>query len=479
MLACLDGLQDRLERPGVGDRLDIAGQFDLKAGQLALERIQACCDRCGGLLQLGATLDELARAGAQRMIAAALQLEVEAYVTRLSVARDEAGHALVVRNGTARPRPVTTGVGPVTIVAPRVNDRRVVAGVRQKFTSAILPPYVRRSPRVESVLPLLYLHGLSSGDFREALPALLGPEAAGLSSSAILRLTKAWTAEYEAFRHRDLADRDYIYLWADGVHFTIRLEEERLCTLVVIGVRPDGTKEVVALEDGYRESAESWRTLLRDLKRRGLRAPVLAIGDGALGFWRPCATSGGTAEQRCWVHRIANVLDKLPRSLQPRAKQALHEIMYAETRAAAERELTRFTQAYGRKYPKAVASLTVDQDRLLAYFDYPADHWKHPRTTNPIESTFATVRLREGVTKGAGSRTAGLVMAFKLLLVAEGHWRRIDAAELVPLVRAGVRFEDGIQSEPQKTRKKAPPDLAQSTTLDNSSQYRGGLRRSQ
>ena len=405
---------------------------------------------------VGATLDDLARAGAQRMIAAALQIEVEDYVARFRDERDAMGHALVVRNGTARPRPVTTGVGPLTIAAPRVNDRRVVDGGRQKFTSAILPPYVRRSPRVESVLPLLYLHGLSSGDFREALPALLGPDAAGLSSSAILRLTKAWTAEYEAFRRRDLADRDYVYLWADGVHFSIRLEEDRLCTLVLIGVRPDGTKEVVALEDGYRESAESWRTLLRDLKRRGLRAPVLAVGDGALGFWAAVRDVWPeTAEQRCWVHRIANVLDKLPKSLQPRAKQALHEIMYAETRAAAEREIARFGAAYGAKYPKAVASLTLDQDRLLTHFDYPAEHWKHLRTTNPIESTFATVRLREGVTKGAGSRTAGLTMAFKLLQVAEGHWRRIDAAELVPLVRAGVRFEDGVQIEPQKKRKKA------------------------
>jgi transposase-like protein len=402
------------------------------------------------------TLDDLARVGAQRMIVAAVQLEVDEYVTRFRGARDGTGHALIVRNGTARPRPVTTGVGPLTIAAPRVNDRRVVAGVRQKFTSAILPPYIRRSPRLESVLPLLYLHGLSSGDFREALPALLGPEAAGLSSSAILRLTKTWTAEYEAFRRRDLADRDYIYLWADGVHFTIRLEEERLCTLVLIGARPDGTKEVVALEDGYRESAESWRTLLRDLKRRGLRAPVLAIGDGALGFWAAVRDVWPeTAEQRCWVHRIANVLDKLPKSLQPRAKQALHEIMYAETRAAAEREIARFVQEYGAKYPKAIASVTVDQDRLLAYFDYPAEHWKHLRTTNPIESTFATVRLREGVTKAAGSRTAGLTMAFKLLKVAEGHWRCLDAAELVPLVRAGVAFEDGVQIEPQKKRKKA------------------------
>jgi putative transposase len=405
---------------------------------------------------VGATLDELARAGAQRMIAAALQIEVDEYLARYREERDAAGHALVVRNGRARPRPVLTGVGPVTLTTPRVNDRRVVQGVRQKFMSAILPPYVRRSPRVESVLPLLYLHGLSSGDFREALPALLGPKAAGLSPSAIVRLTKAWTAEYETFRRRDLADRDYIYLWADGIHFTIRLEEERLCTLVLIGVRPDGSKEVVALEDGYRESAESWRTVLRDLKRRGLRAPVLAIGDGALGFWAAVREVWPeTAEQRCWVHRIANVLDKLPKGLQPRAKQALHEIMYAETRAAAEREITRFAQEYQAKYPKAVASLTVDQDRLLAYFNYPAEHWKHLRTTNPIESTFATVRLREDVTRGAGSRTAGLVMAFKLLQVAEGHWRRLDGAELVPLVRAGVHFEDGVQSEPQKKRKKA------------------------
>ena len=406
-----------------------------------------------------ATLDELARAGAQRMIEAALQVEVEDYLARHRAERDAAGHAVVVRNGTARPRRVTTGAGALTLAAPRVNDRRVVGGVRQKFTSAVLPPYVRRSPRVESVLPLLYLHGLSTGDFREALPALLGPEAGGLSPSAILRLTKSWTTEYEAFRRRELAARDYVYLWADGVHFTIRLEEERLCTLVLIGVRPDGTKEVVAIEDGYRESAESWRTVLRDLKRRGLRAPVLAIGDGALGFWAAVRDVWPeTAEQRCWVHRIANVLDKLPRRLQPRARQALHEIMRAETRAAAEGDITRFAQEYGAKYPKAVASLTVDQDRLLAFFDYPAEHWKHLRTTNPIESTFATVRLREGVTKGAGSRTAGLVMAFKLLLVAEGHWRRLDAPEIVPLVRAGVCFEDGVQLEPQK--KKGKKDAA-------------------
>jgi putative transposase len=401
------------------------------------------------------TLDELARLGAQRMIAAALQIEVDEYVARFHGERDPAGRAVVVRNGTARPRPVLTGVGPVAVAAPRVNDRRVIDGTRQKFTSAILPPYVRRSPRVESVLPALYLHGLSTGDFREALPALLGADAAGLSPSAITRLTHAWGAEYEAFRRRDLRDRDYVYVWADGIHFRIRLEDERLCTLVLIGARPDGTKEVIALEDGYRESAESWRSVLRDLKARGLGAPVLAVGDGALGFWAAVREVWPeTAEQRCWVHRLVNVLDKLPKGLQPRAKRALQEIMNAETRAAAEREIGRFVQEYGGKYPKAVAALTVDQGRLLAYFDYPAEHWKHLRTTNPIESTFATVRLREGVTKGAGSRTAGLVMAFKLLQVAQGHWRRLDGAALLPLVRAGVAFKDGQQVEPQPSRKR-------------------------
>jgi transposase-like protein len=335
-----------------------------------------------------------------------------------------------------------------------VNDRRVVDGQRQKFTSRIVPPYVRRSPRVESVLPLLYLHGLSTGDFREALPALLGADAAGLSPSAIQRLTTVWAAEYASFRRRPLADRDYVYLWADGIHFRIRLEEERLCTLVLIGARPDGTKEVVALEDGYRESAESWRGVLRDLKARGLAAPVLVVGDGALGFWVAVREVWPeTAEQRCWVHRLVNVLDKLPKSLQPRAKRALHEIMNAETRAAAEQGIGRFATEYSAKYPKAVAALTTDQGRLLTYFDYPAEHWKHLRTTNPIESTFATVRLREGVTKGAGSRTAGLVMAFKLLQAAQGHWRKIDSPALVPLVRAGVVFTDGLRVERQPSRR--------------------------
>jgi transposase-like protein len=307
---------------------------------------------------------------------------------------------------------------------------------------------MRRSPKVAEVLPILYLRGLSTGDFKEGLAALLGEDAAGLSPTAITRLTAAWQADYEAFQKRDLSERDYVYVWADGVHFRIRLEEDRLCALVMIGVRPDGTKELIAIEDGYRESTESWATLLRDLKRRGMRAPVLAVGDGALGFWKALRDVWPeTREQRCWVHRIANVLDKLPKRLHAKAKAALHEIMRAETRKAAQQAIARFEADYGAKYPKAVASLRRDEVELLAFFDFPAEHWQHLRTTNVIESPFATVRLRQRVTKGAGSRQKGLLMAFKLLLMAQGRWRRINAAHLIPLVRAGVQFGDGVQSE--------------------------------
>lgn len=406
-----------------------------------------------GELQAGdvsLTLDEIAREGARRMLAAALEAEVAAYLERYRDERDERGHALVVRNGRARPRKITLGSGTVEIQAPRVNDRRVVDGERQRFTSRILPPYMRRSPKVAEVLPILYLRGLSTGDFQEALPALLGEDAAGLSPSAISRLIGVWEEEYRSFRRRDLSDRDFVYVWVDGVHFRIRLEEDRLCALVMIGARPDGTKELIAIEDGYRESTESWAALLRDLKRRGMRAPVLAVGDGALGFWAAVREVWPeTREQRCWVHRLANVLDKLPKRLQGRAKEALGEIMNAESRAAAEEGIQRFAADYGAKYPKAVESLMRDQDKLLAFFDFPAEHWKHLRTTNPIERSFATVRLRQRVTKGAGSRTRGLVFAYKLLDMASQRWRRLDGAKLLPLVRAGVKFTDGIMQERQ------------------------------
>ena len=334
-----------------------------------------------------------------------------------------------------------------------MNDQRVIDGARQKFTSEILPPYLRRSRAVSEVLPVLYLRGLSTGDFQEALPILLGKDAAGLSPTNIARLTAVWEEEYHAFRQRSLAERDYVYVWVDGVHFTIRLEDERLCTLVMIGVRPDGTKELIAVEDGYRESSASWAALLRELQRRGMRAPVLAVGDGALGFWAAVRDVWpATRVQRDWCHKLANVLDQLPQGLQPKAKRALREIMYAETRAVADELIDRFATVYGAKYPKAAACLVGDRDALLTHFDLPAEHWLHVRTTNPVESPFATVRLRQRVTKGAGNRTKGLTMAFELLAMAERRWRRLNGAHLLPLVRAGVRFVDGVQVEREGSR---------------------------
>ena len=395
------------------------------------------------------SLDALAREGARRMLEQALEQEVAAYLERHRGERDEDGRALVVRNGKGKARKVTMGAGTIEIQAPRVNDKRVdEAGERQRFTSKILPPYMRRSPKVAEVLPVLYLRGLSTGDFKEALSSLLGEDAAGLSPTNIARLTNEWGTEYEAFRKRRLDDRDYVYVWADGVHFNIRLEEDRLCTLVMIGVRPDGTKELIAVEDGYRESTESWATVLRDLRDRGMRAPVVAVGDGALGFWAAVRDVWPeTKEQRCWVHRIANVLDKLPKRIQPKAKKMLHEAMNADTRADAEKEIDAFVKAFKAKHPKAVESLTREQDELLTYFDFPADHWRHLRTTNVIESPFATVRLRQRVTKGAGTRTKGLLMAFKLLDMAQLRWRRLNGAAELPAVRAGAIYVDGIRQE--------------------------------
>jgi putative transposase len=392
-------------------------------------------------------LDGIAREGARRMFLAALETEVAAYLEAHATDRDATGHAPVVRNGKGRTRNVTFGSGTIAVSAPRVNDRRVdAAGQRCKFTSRILPPYMRRSPKVAEVLPVLYLRGLSTGDFREALAALLGRDAAGLSATNIARLTNEWEAEYRAFQKRSLADRDYVYVWVDGVHFNVRLDDDRLCTLVMIGVRPDGTKELITVEDGYRESAESWKAVLRDLKGRGMRAPVVAVGDGALGFWAAVRDVWPkTRAQRDWVHKLGNILDKLPRRLQLRVKAALHEVMYAETREQAREAITRFATEYGPKYPKAVTTLEKDADALLTFFDFPSEHWKHLRTSNVIESPFATVRLRQRETKGAGSRTKGLLMAFKLLDMAQARWRRLDGAHLLPLVRAGTAFVDGVQ----------------------------------
>ena len=371
-------------------------------------------------------------------MASLLAVEITQYVEEHGAERDEHGRRLVVRNGQAQARKVTCGAGTLEVRAPRVNDKRVdAAGQRERFTSRILPPYMRRSPKVAEVLPILYLRGLSTGDFREALPVLLGDDAAGLSATNIARLTAVWDEEYRQFRQRDLADRDYVYVWVDGIHFNIRLEDDRLCTLVMIGARPNGTKELVALEDGYRESTDSWALVLRALKRQGMRAPMVAVGDGALGFWAAVREVWPeTAAQRDWFHKLGNVLDKLPKRLQPKAKRALHEIMDADTREQADEQLAAFVATYEAKYPKAAACLADDRERLFTFFTFPAEHWTHLRTTNVIESPFATVRLRQRVTKGAGSRTKGLLMAYKLLDMAQRRWRRLNSAHLLPLVRA-------------------------------------------
>jgi transposase-like protein len=390
-------------------------------------------------------IDEIVRDGARRMLATALEAEVAAYIAAHCDQRDEHGRRLVVRNGHAVPRQVLTSAGAVEVCAPRVNDKRVdeVTGQRRRFSSAILPAWCRKSPKITEVLPLLYLHGLSSKDFGPALEGFLGTDA-GLSAATITRLTVQWQDEARAFNERDLSNVDYVYVWADGIHVNIRLDEEKLCLLVLIGVRADGTKQLVALADGYRESTGSWADLLRDCKRRGMRAPVLAVGDGALGFWGALReVFPETKEQRCWFHKIANVLGALPKSAHPGAKKALAEIWNAEDRDHARRAAAAFKLAYGGKFGKAVAKVTDDLDELLRFYEYPAEHWIHLRTTNPIESTFATVRNRSKITKGPGSKAAGIAMAFKLIEAAQDRWRAVNGAHLVALVRAGATFTNG------------------------------------
>jgi transposase-like protein len=394
-------------------------------------------------------IDEIVREGARRMLAEALQAEIDAYVSQLAGERDENGRRLVVRNGYHQSREVLTSAGAVQVTVPRVNDKRTdpQTGERKRFSSAILPPWARKTPKVTEVLPLLYLHGLSSGDFVPALGQFLG-SSAGLSGPVITKLTEQWQADQRAFAARDLSQVDYVYVWADGIHVNIRLEEHKLCLLVMIGVRADGRKELIALADGYRESAESWADLLRDCARRGMRAPVLAVGDGALGFWGALREVFPEARQgRCWFHKSANVLAALPKSAHPGAKKALAEIWGAEDKDHAVAAVKAFEAAYGVKFPKAVAKITDDLDQLLAFYDYPAEHWVHLRTTNPIESTFATVRHRTKVTKGPGSRAAGLAMAFKLIESAQDHWRMVNAPHLVALVRAGATFHNGVLVE--------------------------------
>jgi putative transposase len=411
-------------------------------------------------------LDEIVRDGARQMLAAALQAEVAAYVERFVDQVDADGRRLVVRNGYHDEREVLTAAGAVSVTAPRVNDRRVDpdTGERQRFSSAILPAWARKSPQMTEVLPLLYLHGLSTSDFGPALEQFLG-SSAGLSATTITRLTSQWQDEAKAFGERDLSGTDYVYLWVDGIHLKVRLEQEKLCLLVMIGVRSDGRKELVALADGYRESTESWADLLRSCRRRGMAAPVLAVGDGALGFWKAVReVFPATREQRCWFHKQANVLAALPKSAHPGALAAIKEIYNAEDVDKAQVAIKAFEIDYGAKYPKAVAKIVDDADVLLEFYKYPAEHWIHLRTTNPIESTFATVRLRTKVTKGPGSRAAGIAMAYKLIDAAQARWRAVNAPHLVALVRAGAVFHKGTLLERPVDITPTEPDAGSTET---------------
>jgi transposase-like protein len=389
-------------------------------------------------------LTEVIRQGAQRLLMQAVEAEVAAWIGQRAHLVDEQGHRQVVRNGYAEPRTIVTGVGPVAVTMPRVHDRRP-EGEREPFTSKILPPYLRKARSVEELIPWLYLKGISTGDFNEALAALLGPNCPGLSASTVTRLKMVWEAEYKQWNERDLSDQRYVYVWADGVHFNVRLEEDRTCILVLIGATEDGCKELIAIADGYRESEQSWKSLLLDVKHRGLTVdPHLATGDGALGFWKALPqVYAKTRPQRCWVHKTVNVLDKLPKRLHGEAKDRLHQIWMASTREDAEIAFDHFIATYEAKYPKATDCLSKDRKELLTFYDFPAAHWIHLRTTNPIESMFATVRLRTAKTKGCGSRVATLTMVFKLAMSAQQRFRKLNGRELIEDVIAGIQFING------------------------------------
>jgi transposase-like protein len=391
-------------------------------------------------------LSEVLRQGAQKLLAQAIEAEVSEWIEGHAHRRDEAGHRQVVRNGSMPARTISTGVGPIEVKQPRVHDRRSPEE-REKFTSAILPPYLRKTRSIEELIPWLYLKGVSTGDFSEALAALLGPDAPGLSASTVTRLKGIWEAEYQGWSQRSLEGKQYVYVWADGVYFNIRLEEDRQCILVLMGATADGKKELIAIADGFRESEQSWKALLLDCRARGLvMAPTLAVGDGALGFWKAVRQIWPlTREQRCWVHKTANVLDKLPRSQQPHAKEMLHAVWQAGTRQEAEKAFDLFLATYEAKYPKATECLGKDRVELLIFYDFPAEHWLHLRTTNPIESTFSTVRLRTAKTKGSGTRQACLTMVFKLMESASNHWRMLNGSMLLRDVIAGVVYVDGVK----------------------------------
>jgi putative transposase len=393
-------------------------------------------------------LTSILRDGAQQLLMQAVAAEVAEWIDARRHVLNEQGHQQVVRNGHLPERTLVTGVGPVQVKQPRVLDRRP-ADEAESFSSKILPPYLRKTKSIEELIPWLYLKGISTGDFSEALAALVGPEAKGLSASTITRLKEVWQGEFQEWTKRSLKGKEYVYVWADGVHFNIRLEEDRQCILVLMGATADGRKELIAIADGYRESEQSWTALLLDAKARGLAIdPKLATGDGALGFWKAIGqVYPMTREQRCWVHKTAHVLDKLPKRLQPEAKEKLHQIWMAETRADAEQAFDLFLTTYQAKYPKATECLAKDRRVLLTFYDFPAEHWIHLRTTNPIESTFATVRLRHRRTKGNGSRLACLTMVFKLMQSAAKKWRLLNGSQLLPEVIAGVQFIDGLKPQ--------------------------------
>jgi transposase-like protein len=390
-------------------------------------------------------MTEILRAGAQKMLAQMIQQEVEDWLAEHEHLRDEEGRRQVVRNGFLPKRKIVTGVGPIEVQQPRVRDRRP-GDHAEPFTSKILPPYLRKTKSIEELIPWLYLKGVSTGDFSEALKALVGPECPGLSATTVTRLKTVWEEEFQEWSKRSLEGKQYVYIWADGVHFNIRLEEDRQCILVLMGATADGKKELIAVVDGFRESEQSWLGLLLDVKARGLVIdPKLAIGDGALGFWKAIRqVYPQTREQRCWVHKTANVLDSLPKRLQPEAKQKLHDIWMADTRDHANQAFDLFQRTYAAKYPKAIECLAKDRDVLLAFYDFPAEHWIHLRTTNPIESTFATVRLRTKRTKGSGSRIACLTMVYKLMQSAAKKWRLLNGTQMLIEVLRGTIFIDGI-----------------------------------
>src|SRR5262245_28752204 len=393
-------------------------------------------------------LSEVLRCGAHKMLAEAVEAEVAAWISEHSQLRDQSGHRQVVRNGSLPARTIITGIGPLQVKQPRVHDRRPPQ-TREKFTSRILPPYLRKTRSIEELVPWLYLKGVSTGDFSEALAALLGPDAAGLSASTVTRLKEVWQTEHQAWNERSLAEKHYVYVWADGVYFNIRLEEDRQCILVLMGATADGTKELIAIQDGQRESEQSWKELLLDVQARGLTIdPKLAIGDGALGFWKAVRQIWpATAEQRCWVPKTANVLAKLPKGVQPKAKEMLHEIYLAPSRAEADKAFDLFLRTYAAKYPKATECLAKDRRELLVFYDFPAEHWLHVRTTNVIESVFATVRLRTEKTKGSGTRVACLTMVFKLMQSASRRWRALNGSGLLTEVLKGIVFVDGMKKE--------------------------------